>query len=318
MSKVTSEDVSNDGRLMLLKRNPSKEGVYPLSQLHVVLRKLTALTHLRVFECRQGLPISLHNLQAGRIYIDFEGSMFPSGSEHRLQSYELYVKPDRRILPLSTLSARSLKSLRLSGDCELPATGSQAFPSLQCLVIHSVTGNYFDRHRMDQAFPDSALRSFSYTMNSKNGFEIRDHHLQSLSSISTHSLRKLVLLSCSRLSSTCLAACFSSLPHLDYLAVSIITVDELRTNFVLALPHSISTFKLKVTNARFTKPFLAEEEGLCHAVESHLFPHELPCRYVAMDFRQELMDRRRIQWRESALQAHVTLFLGDWTSQDIV
>ncbi len=33
----------------------------PLSILHIALARMTALRRLRVFQCRQGLPINLHN-----------------------------------------------------------------------------------------------------------------------------------------------------------------------------------------------------------------------------------------------------------------
>lgn len=33
----------------------------PLSNLHIALARMTALRRLRVFQCRQGLPINLQN-----------------------------------------------------------------------------------------------------------------------------------------------------------------------------------------------------------------------------------------------------------------
>ena len=33
----------------------------PLSALHIALGRMTSLRHLRVFQCRQGLPLNLQN-----------------------------------------------------------------------------------------------------------------------------------------------------------------------------------------------------------------------------------------------------------------
>lgn len=45
----------------LAPKEDSEPDTAPLSNLHIALGRMTTLRHLRVFQCRQGLPINLQN-----------------------------------------------------------------------------------------------------------------------------------------------------------------------------------------------------------------------------------------------------------------
>ncbi|KAJ3559759.1 hypothetical protein NM688_g138 [Phlebia brevispora] len=248
LERVRWVDAANDGRLLKTVIG-GKEQTVPLSRLHTALSKISSLTHLRVFDCRQGLPISMQSLRQGSksFTLAFEEAMFPSQLERRLLSYELYVSPATRVQAFKRITPVSLTTLRLSGECQLPA--ENRMPALRHVTLLSVTGNYFDRHTFSRCFGEADLKSFRYALGDRIAYEIRDDHLRSLCSGPGRNLQVLVLIGCSRLSSGCLAACLESLTQLRYLAISVITVEEQRTNIVLSVPVSVSTFKLHVSNA---------------------------------------------------------------------
>ncbi|OBZ79999.1 hypothetical protein A0H81_00939 [Grifola frondosa] len=56
-------DVADDGRVLQASasgRGP--QSVTPLSSLHLALYRMTSLKRLRIFQCRQGLPINQQNI----------------------------------------------------------------------------------------------------------------------------------------------------------------------------------------------------------------------------------------------------------------
>lgn len=56
-SHIQWADVANDGRFF---RSDGADQGTPVSNLHIALRCLPNLKHLRVFECRRGIPMGVH------------------------------------------------------------------------------------------------------------------------------------------------------------------------------------------------------------------------------------------------------------------
>ncbi|PIL31590.1 hypothetical protein GSI_06292 [Ganoderma sinense ZZ0214-1] len=284
-SQIEWADVANDGRVFqpANKDQEDSETDTPLSNLHIALGRMTSLRHLRVFQCRQGLPINLQNTmnmhRSRRLALGFERAMFPKNAA-QLSSYELYISPETRVDLFDGVRPDAIVTLRFSGEILAAAETREAarmrMPRLRHVVLHGVTGNYFDRHTIDQCFPDAHLESFVYALGHRLGFEIRNHHLQSLAAVYGNSLRKLVLLGSSRLSSTTITQALECLPALEYFALHLVTVDELRSNFVNVLPPSLTIFKLQVLNAWYAVPLKSEERALCHSIEELVLLRDVP------------------------------------------
>jgi len=316
-AQVIWADVANDGRFVHNSSNPH-DGRLPLSQLHLALAGLPSLKYLRVFECRQGHPISLHWLKSTRFTIQFEDAMFPSGNLHKLLSYELFLSAGARVHVFSQVPAGSLEILRLSGDCLLPPEPPNT-PALRHLTLNGVTGNYFDRHTLDQCFHDANLETFCYSLVVRTGFEIRDRHLETLVAGPGRNLRKLVLLNSNRLTSSSIADALSRLQRLEYFALSLTTVEELRTDFLVKLPVTLKVLKFSIMNAWYAAPLIAEEQMLCDTIERVFLFMQPPLHLIAVHFRARLMeeDGRGARWEEIARQQGVKLCIGPWESEEL-
>ncbi|CCM05156.1 uncharacterized protein FIBRA_07365 [Fibroporia radiculosa] len=304
-------DVANDGRVLTAKKSKDKpEEVFPLSNLHLALRRMTSVRSLRVFQCRRGLPVNVE--RSTNLRLKFEMAMYPSGDGHRFNSYELHLDPETRVRPFEVVPPECVEKLRLSGDCHFPTPLTT--PALRHVTLCGVTGNFFDQNTISQSFPGSRLESFSYGQGHRLGFELRNHHLNSLVSVSSRYLRKLVLLGCSRLTSTVVASCLDNLVVLEYFAFALLTVHELRPDFVLSLPPSLSTFKLQVRNTWFAVPLLTEERQICDALEETVLHRSIPLSRVCVNFRDLLMinEGRREKWNAIAEQRHLDLTIGPW------
>ncbi|KAL4242152.1 hypothetical protein ABKN59_001867 [Abortiporus biennis] len=323
LSKVTHADVANDGRFLHTSVDSDELQKYPLSQLHLALAKLPSLTHLRIFECRQGLPISLHGLKSLRFSIQFEDAMFPPNSTStnpHLSSYELFLRTGPTIYVFnSNLPTQSINTLRLSGECHL-ARKTLDVPALQHLALDGVTGNYFDRHTFDECFPNSSLRSFRYNLGIRTGFEIRNKHLESLVNGPGRRLNTLVLLGCHRLSSSAIAQCLRDLTELRYFALSLITVEEMQSNFLACLPTSVSILKLHVTNAWYAVPLLDEERMLCDTIEHDLLVRNPPLQSMRLNIRSQLtiLDGRQKKWEQMALGQRLDIHFGPWEKDEYI
>ncbi|KAF9822053.1 hypothetical protein IEO21_00047 [Rhodonia placenta] len=309
-------DVANDGRVLVdaAARGSSKSvKTAPLSHLYAALRRMISLKRLRVFQCRQGVPV---NRPLTHVAMQFEVAMYPDGGQPHLSAYELHLDAETRVSPFEVISPRDVEQLRLSGNCQMPTFPPT--PALRNVVLHGITGNAFDNNAIDKCFSQSRLESFSYGMGDKLGFELRDRHIQSLVSLSGARLRRLVLLECNRLSSKALAECLDGLPHLEYFALHIITVEELRSNFVLSLAPSVQVLKLHVINAWYAVPLLAEERGLCDAVENAILDRTVAPVEVSVHFRELLMkeDGRQARWQEIATQRQIQLSFGRWEDRE--
>lgn len=249
--------------------------------------------------------------------------MFPKG---RVQPshYELYLNPETRVDLFDAVDSTKLVALRFSGEitphydltqragCEL--TQRRQMPMLRHVTVHSITGNHFDRGTVEDSFPGAQLESFSYALGHRLGFEIRNHHVQSLADAHGRTLRKLVLLGCSRLSSTTISQALENMPCLEYFALHLVTVDELRSNFIRSLPPSLAVLKMQVMNAWYAVALIAEERNLCEAVETDVLLRDRPLQHICLSFRASLMmdNGRHDRWEQLAAGRGVRLDLGPW------
>ena len=246
--------------------------------------------------------------------------MFPKNAA-QLSSYELYISPETRVDLFEGVRPDGIVALRFSGEILAAAEAREAvrMPRLRHVVLHGITGNYFDRHTIDQCFPGAHLESFVYALGHRLGFEIRNHHLSSLAAACGSSLRKLVLLGCSRLSSTTITQALESLPVLQYFALHLVTVDELRSNFVNALPPSLTVFKLQVLNAWYAVPLKNEERALCHSIEELVLLRDVPFHQVCLCFRAQIIMEggREQRWARIAEDRRIDLKLDPWENNMI-
>ncbi|KIK40607.1 hypothetical protein CY34DRAFT_807024 [Suillus luteus UH-Slu-Lm8-n1] len=302
-------DVANDGRV--LESTLGQTG--PASRLYLVLARFVSLEKLRVFNVRHYHP----HTTSSRYQLNFEGAMFPAakGLSPHLQAYELHLDPFTRANPFQTIPSNHIRSLRLSGDCHFRKT---PLPALRHLTIHGVTSNAFDQIHFDSSFLNCKLDSFIHAQGHKLGFEIRNVHLESLLAGPGSCLRKLVLLGSSRLSSATIASCLRSLPTLEYFALSLVTVNELRENFILALGPSLQVLKLQITHAWYAVPLFEEERTICDTIEKRILLQHLPHKVVHVSFHSQLMAEhgRQDRWRNIAAAQHISLKIGPWEAEE--
>ncbi|KAG2061923.1 hypothetical protein BDR06DRAFT_869617 [Suillus hirtellus] len=305
-------DVANDGRV---SESPHGQ-TGPASRLYLVLAKFVSLEKIRVFNVRHYHP-HMTSLPYPRYRLNFEGAMFPAakGPQPLLQAYELHLDPSTRANPFQTIPSNHIRSLRLSGDCRFEKT---PFPALRHLTIRGVTSNAFDQIRFDTSFPNCQLDSFIHAQGHRLGFEIRNVHLESLLAGPGSCLRKLVLLGSSRLSSATIASCLRSLPTLEYFALSLVTVNELRENFILALGPSLQVLKLQITHAWYALPLFEEERVICDTIEERILLRHLPHQVVHVSFHSQLMTEhgRQDRWRNIAAAQHISLKIGPWEDEE--
>jgi hypothetical protein len=246
--------------------------------------------------------------------------MFPMKGPFRfkpeLLSYELMLGPGTRVMPFTVLPTTSIHTLRLSGDCRLYRKDSMPF--LRHLTIHGVTSQYFDRQGLDDCFPEAQLDSFVYAQGHTHGFEIRDRHLETLVAGPGSRLHKLVLLGCSRLTSSVITTCLQSLPMLEYFAISIVTVTELRSNFILALPRTVSVIKIQVTHAWYSVPLISEEREICDALETAVMTRRPPPKEIYINMHNEAINHggRAEKWNAIADEADFILKIGPWEDDE--
>ena len=233
-----------------------------------------------------------------------------------LTSYELYLDSFTRVTPFNRLPSDCVRSLRLSGDCHIAPNAS--FPALRHLTVRSVTSNAFDRIKFDAVFASSQLESFTYAQGHRLGFEIRNFHLESLIDGPGRSLRKLVLLGSTRLTTSVIASCLRNLPTLEYFALSLVTVNELRDDFILALGPSLRTLKLQVIHAWYAIPLFGEERILCNSLEERIMSPTSLLSTIYVSFHSRIMteDERGETWKRIAHARHLTLKIGPWEDDE--
>ncbi|KAG0708945.1 hypothetical protein DFH29DRAFT_993798 [Suillus ampliporus] len=312
--KIRWADVANDGRVL----DTAHGQVGPASRLYLVLGMFVSLEKLRVFNVRHYHPHTISSSATDPRYrLNFEVAMFPVAMGHKplLQAYELHLDPSTRANPFQTLPSNHIRSLRLSGDCHFKKT---PLPALRHLTIQSVTSNAFDQIRFDTSFPDCQLDSFIHAQGHRLGFEIRNIHLESLLAGPGSRLRKLVLLGSSRLSSAAIASCLRSLPTLEYFALCLVTVNELRENFILALGPSLQVLKLQITHAWYAVPLFEEERIICDTLEERILLRHSSHKVVHVSFHGQLMaeDGRQDRWKNIAATQHLSLKIGPWEDEE--
>ena len=265
--------------------------------------------------------------------------MFPKhGAAPGLSYYELYLTPETRVDLFDAIRPDCAVALRLSGEVvpsdepemnrrrvkapvEVDNPAQDEFQPLRMtalrhVVLAGIRGTYFDRHTVEEAFPGAALESFAYVLGTRLSFELRDSHLLSLAASHGTTLRRLVLLGCSRLTSTAIADALASMPCLEQFALHMITVDELRTNFMHSLPPSLNVLQLQISNAKWAVPLKHEERGLCEAIETLVLLRDRAMHRVSVCFRQQIMDEndRRSRWIRIAHQRKIAFQIGPWES----
>lgn len=243
--------------------------------------------------------------------------MYPTPRTQELTSYELYLDAETRLSPFAVLSPRQVEVLRLSGDCQLPATPWT--PALRHATLVGVTGNDFDQHTPAEWFPGARLVSFAHGRGGRLCFELRSRHLASLARLAGPTLRRLVLLRCSRLASAVLADALRALPLLEYLALDLITVDELSTDFIPHLSPTLQVLKLQITNALYALPRTNEERAICESLEVLILCRADPLRHAALSFRADLLEEgeRGARWKSIAKIRSFSLEIGPWHNREI-
>ncbi|KAG9314431.1 hypothetical protein JVU11DRAFT_5228 [Chiua virens] len=311
-------DIANDGRIVEILRTGQST---PASQLYHTLAKLTSLETLRVFDVRHYHPFPL-NVPHMRYHLDFEGAIYPLTTYKdgeippHLTTYELHLDPSTRVSPFDRIPSICIRSLRLSGDCHINHEAS--FPALRHLTIRSVTSNTFDRIKFSSVFANAHLESFTHAQGHRLAFEMRNAHLESLVNGPGFCLRKLVLLGSTRLTTPVIASCLRNLPTLEYLALSLVTVNELRENFILALGPSLRTFKLQIIHAWYVAPLFDEQRIICNSLEELILTRESLLDTVYVSFHSRIMseDGREERWKHIADTRHLTLKIGPWEDNE--
>jgi len=163
------------------------------------------------------------------------------------------------------------------------------------------------------------LETFQYGQGDRLGFELRDPHLVVLSK-SASTLTKLVLLGCSKISGAGLYECLETLSSLQYFALSLTTVHDLQAEFVSALPLSLMTLKLRVTNAPYSQPLIQAEHNMCDILERTVILKNPAPQLVYLDLRCEILlaSERNKRWATAAKSAHYLLRLGPWEMDEII
>ncbi|KAF8560429.1 hypothetical protein OG21DRAFT_1401167, partial [Imleria badia] len=231
-----------------------------------------------------------------------------------LTSYELYLDPSTRVTPFDRLPSIHVRPLRSSGDCHL--TPNSSFPALRHLTIRSVTSNAFDRIRSDSVFAASQLESFTHGQGHRLGFEIRNNHLESIIDGPGRALRKLVILECTRLTTSVIASCLRSLPTLEYFALSL--VNELREDFILALGSCLRTLKLQITHAWYAVSLFDDERIIYDSLEERILSPKSPLDTIYICFHSRLMMEhgREEKWKRIAQAQYLTLKIGPWEDNE--
>ncbi|KAI0051767.1 hypothetical protein FA95DRAFT_1554300 [Auriscalpium vulgare] len=299
---------------------------------------MESLRCVRVFDCRQGIPApgafnfplpsdarpitrALYcSCTASKKFIrlSFERAMFPGAPPSKLKAYALHLDSTTTASLFDKIPSDRLETLRISGNAKMRA--GLKFPALRHLALHGVTGIDLDRRPLHENIIGCELESFAYSMGERMAFEIRDATLKSLiGGIGKH-LRKLVLLDCSRVSSEALMVCLGELPDLEYFALALVTVSELRYDFVASLSSKLLILKLDIRNAWFASPLPDEEQRICDSTETNFLrrrpsPDELQIRVRDTHWTE---DGREGRWRDLSVTRGIRLLIGPWTANEEV
>ena len=267
------------------------------------------------------IPSPLLGLAGKRLITDFERALFPSDASDQppLSSYELLLPGKTTVTLLSALRSPSIETLRLSGTIRIAGIPSTTLKNLKHLTFNDVQGSYFDTRDLFQDFPSiSTLESFICSQTNLLSFELRDRHLHTIS-VATHSLRKLVLIDCRKLTTATIAHCLKQFQQLEYFALAFVTTVELEVNFIRdTLPLTIQVLRLAIRNERWTRAFVAEEEGIYRTVGNLMEERGGMLSEVSLAMRQELLkDPMWEAWlTRAAHRSDIRLSIGPWLSSE--
>jgi hypothetical protein len=207
----------------------------------------------------------------------------------------------------------------LSGTIRIASTPSTTLKNLKHLTINKVQGSFFDTRDFLQDFPSiPTLESFIYTQTDRLNFELRDHHLHTLS-IAASSLQKLVLIDCRKLTTATIAHCLRQFKRLEYFALALVTALELEVNFIRdTLPPTIQVLRLAIWNERWTRAFVDEEGDIYRTVGDLMRETGGALTEVSLYTRPEFSgDPAWLAWLSStAHHSRTRLTLDPWMSSE--
>ncbi|KAF9650525.1 hypothetical protein BDM02DRAFT_3112059 [Thelephora ganbajun] len=282
---------------------------------------MTSLRSLRVFETQRPVFVDPHGLASKRLITDFERALFPSDTADQppLSTYELLLPGRTNVTLLTALRSPFIETLRLSGTVQIANTPSATLKNLKHLTINNVQGSYFDTRDFSQDFPSiHTLESFIYSQTDRLSFELRDHHLHTIST-AANSLRKLVLINCRKLTTATIAHCLKQFQRLEHFALALVTTLELEVNFIRdTLPPTIRILRLAIQNERWMRVFVDKEGDIYRTVGNLMQETGGVLTEVSLHMRPEfLRDPTWGAWLSNA--AHhscILLTLGPWINSE--
>jgi len=236
-----------------------------------------------------------------------------------LSNYKLLLPGKTTVALFTTLRTPFIETLRLSGTVRFANVPSTTLKNLKHLTISNVHGSYFDTRDFSQDFPSiSILESFIYSQTDWLGFELRDHHLYTIST-AVNSLRKLVLIDCRKLATVTIAHCLKQLQRLEYFALALVTTVELEANFIRdTLPPTIQVLKLAIRNGRWARAFIDKESDIYRTVGDLMQEAGGVLTEVSLDMRPEFSeDPSWTAWLSNAAHhSRTRLTLGPWITSE--
>ena len=232
-----------------------------------------------------------------------------------LLEYALYFDSLSNIEALSGIKSEYLQVLRLSGRCVFPR--NLQLTRLKHLIIHNVTGNSFDQHGICRTLGFKFLMSFVYVETQILGFEIQDQDLLDLTSQCANTLRSLVLLRCSHLTTPVVASCLQTLCGLQYLAISFAPALLVNSEVIYSIPAGVRTLKLSLSNKKSWQPVSDEERNACYLIGDHLssYAHlKTFYLYLRPKLRMEGLPR---EWQIKLDCLIPSFLLSNWENQEM-
>lgn len=236
-----------------------------------------------------------------------------------MSSYELLLPGKTTVALFITLRSPFIESLRLSGTVRFANTPSTTLKNLKHLTIDNVHGSYFDTRDFSQDFPSvSTLESFIHSQTGRLGFELRDHHLHTIST-AVNSLRKLVLIDCRELATATIAHCLNQFQRLEYFALALVTTVELEVNFIRdVLPPTIQVLRLAIRHGRWTRAFVDKESDIYRSVGDLMQEAGGVLAEVSLDMRPKFSEDPSwmVLLYNAAHHSRTRLILGPWTNSE--
>ncbi|KAL1739316.1 hypothetical protein HDZ31DRAFT_85943 [Schizophyllum fasciatum] len=291
------------------------ERQYHVSSLNECIAKLTNLRTLRVFDAYRAVNLNtaygLTRILGSRVHWSFEPAMFLPGPPPQLSAYQMFLTSNQPFALFQLACPQPLRSLHLTGNMSLVDTD---LPALRHLSLVGVTSTFFDRN-LQGLFATSPMETFVYDYGTARvpSFEMHDTFLKEVLHPHGATLRHLVLLMCSKVTTAALQNCVAQLARLEYFALSFITTREFDSAFVGVLPSTLGVFKIAVKSGKYQPSLNNEEESLCDAIEHSLMAREPPPRSIAVDLREAILRERMTRWAATARHRRIHLHIGRWT-----